>query len=54
MEQITLIPSEFLKLIPLFGGDKRQLNLYIRKCEYVIDKFKGNDAQNIYMLCIVS
>lgn len=55
MEQITLIPSEFLKLIPLFGGDKRQLNLYIRKCEYVIEKFKGSDAQNLYVMhCVMS
>lgn len=55
MEQITLIPSEFLKLIPLFGGDKRQLNLYIRKCEYVIDRFKGSEAQNLYVMhCVMS
>lgn len=50
MEHIALIPTEILKLIPLFGGDKRQLNLFLRKCEYVIDKFQGSDAQNVYIM----
>ncbi|CAH2093985.1 unnamed protein product [Euphydryas editha] len=50
MEQISLIPNEILKLIPLFGGDKRQLNLFLRKFEYVIEKFQSSDAQNMYLM----
>lgn len=46
---IIPIPSEMLKLIPLFGGDKKQLNLFIRKCEYVISKYRGSDEQNLYV-----
>ncbi|KAL0811969.1 hypothetical protein ABMA28_009367 [Loxostege sticticalis] len=46
---IVPIPSEMLKLIPLFGGDKKQLNLFIRKCEYVISKYRGSDEQNLYV-----
>lgn len=50
-EVIVSIPSEILKFIPLFNGDKRQLALYIKKCEYVIDLFsrRGNEDQNIYV-----
>lgn len=32
MEHIALIPSENLKLVPFFGGDKCQFNLFLRKC----------------------
>lgn len=55
IEEITLIPSDMLKIIPLFGGDKRQLNLFIHKSEYIISKFRGSDAQNLYVYhCITS
>lgn len=52
-EQIVLIPPGMLKLIPLFGGDKRQLNLFIRQCEYVINKYAGSMAQNIYVMHLI-
>lgn len=48
--QIVPIPNEMLRLIPLFGGDKRQLSLFLRKCEYVITRFRGHEEQNIYVL----
>ncbi|XP_045510069.1 uncharacterized protein LOC123705368 [Colias croceus] len=52
MESVNVItiPSDMLKLIPLFGGDKRILNLFFRKCEYIINKFRGHEEQNIYVL----
>ncbi|XP_046976401.1 uncharacterized protein LOC124542504 [Vanessa cardui] len=50
LEQIVLIPTEILQLIPLFGGDKRQLNLIIRQCEYVINKYVGGPTQNMYVM----
>lgn len=54
MEQIALIPAEMLKLIPMFDGDRRHLNLYIRKAEYIIDRFRGNQAQDEYLLCAIT
>ncbi|XP_049870294.1 uncharacterized protein LOC126375394 [Pectinophora gossypiella] len=50
MESIRLIPNEMVKLVPLFDGEKRHLNLFIRKCEYIIDRFRGNEAQNQYVM----
>ncbi|KAG7295193.1 hypothetical protein JYU34_022162 [Plutella xylostella] len=49
MATLTPIPAEMLKLIPMFNGDKRLLNLFLRKCEYVIAKYRGNDTQNLYL-----
>lgn len=48
--QVVPIPNEMLRLIPLFGGDKRQLGLFLRKCEYVISRYRGHEEQNIYVL----
>ena len=48
--QVILVPSEMIKLVPLFDGDKRHLNLYIRKCEYIISRYAGNQSQNIYLM----
>ncbi|XP_026331663.1 uncharacterized protein LOC113239012 [Hyposmocoma kahamanoa] len=50
MEEIRIIPNEILKLIPQFSGDRRQLSLFIRRCEYVIHRFRGGDSQNEYVL----
>lgn len=48
---IVSIPNEVIRIIPLFNGDKRHLNLYIKKCEYVIERFnsRGNEEQNLYV-----
>ncbi|CAK1583349.1 unnamed protein product [Parnassius mnemosyne] len=46
---INPIPTEMLRLIPLFNGDKRQLNLFLRKCEYVIRRYRGDEEQNLYV-----
>lgn len=43
------IPNEMLRLIPYFGGDKRHLNIFLRKCEYVINKYRGHEEQNTYV-----
>lgn len=47
--RILAIPNDILKLIPLFGGDNRQLNLFLRKCDYVIERYRGNEEQNLYV-----
>lgn len=49
VEKVNPIPRELLDLIPLFNGDKRQLNLFIRKSEYVIERYNGDEAQNLYV-----
>ena len=49
-EQIRVIPNEMLKIIPIFGGDKRLLNLFLRKCEYIILRYRGDEAQNLYVM----
>lgn len=54
MAEIQLIPNEMLKLIPQFDGDRRQLNLYIRKSEYIIARFRGNENQNQYVMHAVT
>lgn len=56
MSDLKLIPTEMLTLIPLYGGDKRLLNLFLRKCEYVINIYKGvdNPEQNIYVMHAVT
>ncbi|XP_045774257.1 uncharacterized protein LOC123873456 [Maniola jurtina] len=51
---VSSVPKEIVQLIPLFGGDKRQLNLYLRKCQYVIDRFKGSDEQNLYVFNVIT
>lgn len=51
MTTIRIIPSEMLKLIPLFGGDKRKLNLFLRKSEYIINKYRGHgEDQDEYVM----
>lgn len=50
---LTLIPNEILKLIPMFDGDKRTLNLYLKKGDYVVTNFAGdinNQTQQQYVL----
>lgn len=49
-----MIPGEFIKIISLFSGDCRQLNLFLRKCEYIIERFQGNRAQNEYVMQVIT
>lgn len=51
---LVIIPSEFIKIIPLFNGDPRQLNLFLRKCEYIIDRFRGDHEQNQYVMQVIT
>lgn len=51
---VAPIPKEIVDLIPLYNGDKRQLNLYLRKCQYVVDRFKGNTEQNLYVFNVLT
>lgn len=52
-EPIKMIPAEMLKLIPFFGGDKRQLSLFIRQCEYVISNYTGSPPQDSYVMHLI-
>lgn len=52
--QIRPIPNEMIKIVPLFGGDKRQLNLLVQKCEYLINRFRGHDEWDIYLFIVIT
>lgn len=54
--EVVAIPSEISSIIPKFDGDERLLNLYIKKCEYVINCYKreNNPAQDLYVFHVVS
>ncbi|KAJ8727239.1 hypothetical protein PYW08_015636 [Mythimna loreyi] len=54
MEQIIRVPSEIVKIIPIFSGEARQLPLFIKKCEYVLSNFQGSDAQNEYLFHVIT
>lgn len=54
MEGINRVPVEIVKIIPTFEGDARQLPLFIKKCEYVINKFAGGDLQNEYLFHVIT
>lgn len=54
MSEHKLVPLEAFKLIPKFDGDVRHLNLFIRKCEYVIEKFKSPEISEEYLMQVVT
>lgn len=41
-------------IIPEFSGDSRQLPLFIKKCEYIINTFQGGKAQNEYLFHVLT
>ncbi|XP_045541903.1 uncharacterized protein LOC123723369 [Papilio machaon] len=53
---IVAVPMEMSKVIPKFDGDEKLLNLYIKKCEYVLNCYKSesSQAQNLYMFHVLS
>lgn len=53
--ELIIKASDALSLIPQFSGDSRLLNLYIRKCEYAILKYQGDQNRNEYLMqCFTS
>lgn len=56
MEGIQTIPKEILCIIPKYDGDEKLLNLFISKCEYVLDgsRVRGNATQELYLFHSVS
>lgn len=54
MEQIMQVPSTMANIIPEFSGDSRQLPLFIKKCEYIINTFQGGKAQNEYLFHVLT
>lgn len=49
MTTVKVIPKEILNIIPNFNGNKRHLNLFLRKCDYIIEKYRGCAEQDIYV-----
>lgn len=56
MSTITQIPKELSSIIPKFDGDESILNLFIRKCEYVIRLCReaGNLDQDLYIFQVIT
>lgn len=54
MTEVKLIPNELYKILPSFDGNKRHLNLFLRTCEYIIDKFKSSKLQEEYLMYVVT
>lgn len=54
MENINRVPTEMIHIIPMFEGDSRQLPLYIKKCEYILNAFRGGEFQNEYLFHVVT
>jgi hypothetical protein len=54
MEQISRVPVELVNIIPVFSGDSRQLPLFLKKCEYILERFGGNELQNEYLFHLVT
>lgn len=57
MESIRTVPNEILNIIPKFDGDEKLLNLFLRKCEYVIRAFRSEPstiAQDTYLFHAVT
>lgn len=53
-QAVKLVPNELQKIIPLYNGDKRQLNLFLRKCEYIIHMFRGDATQDEYIMQLIT
>lgn len=54
---VQMIPKDLLNLIPMFDGDQNILNLFIKKCEYILRNFNGpnNAVQTSYVFhCLTS
>ncbi|KOB39328.1 Cytadhesion, partial [Operophtera brumata] len=54
--EIKAVPKETLSIIPKYDGEENLLNLFISKCEYVVNgsKAAGNAAQDLYLFHVVS
>ncbi|KAL0820854.1 hypothetical protein ABMA28_005523 [Loxostege sticticalis] len=52
--EVNVIPQELVKIIPFFDGDYRHLNLFIRKCEFILAQYPGNENQNLYNMHVIT
>lgn len=50
MTEATSIPRDVLQLIPTYSGETNVLNLFLRKCEYVISKYQGTPERNEFLM----
>lgn len=42
------------RILPVFRVDERSLNLFVRKCEHLINRFSGPEEQDIYVFNIIT
>lgn len=54
MSIIQPIPKEIVQLVPPFTGDSKTLNLFLRKCQYIYDQYKGSEEQNSYIFNVLT
>lgn len=56
MAQIETIPSDIIKIIPIFNGDSHLLNMFIKKCEYIILNFGYMNSfyQTEYLMHVIT
>lgn len=54
--EIKTIPKEFISIIPKYEGEENLLNLFLSKCDYVLNcsRIPGNPAQNLYLFHAIS
>lgn len=54
MERVNIVATELIKLIPKFNGDYRQLNLFIKKCDFVLTHYRGDEEQELCNLHVIT
>lgn len=56
MAHVKVVPKEFSDIIPRYDGNANTLNLFISKCEYVLQfsRIEGNPHQDLYLFHAVS
>lgn len=54
MEGINRVPLELVQIIHIFEGDTRELPLFMKNCQYILENFGGNGAQNQYIFRVIT
>ncbi|KAL0830147.1 hypothetical protein ABMA28_003604 [Loxostege sticticalis] len=52
--KVNVIHQELVKIIPFFVGYYRHLNLFIRKCEFILAQYPGDENQNLYNMHVMT
>lgn len=54
MDGLKEVPKTFIEIIPIFDGDVRKLQMFLKKVQYMLDTFKGDQKQNEYLYHIIT